>query len=401
MKKKTIMSTIGITYLLVLMWVLQITIFAQDDSVDVISSFAEEATVAEVDCTLSNGEESTCYQIDSISIPVFEIGPFCPETLDDVGGIWEWDGDNPGLYALDSEFFLMVEEQGFVFFDEDGNINIVTQVGGGAPTDNDAPADNAQNASNNCLAQTPDETITMTALIPATPVLADTPTDLGVVAQVGIGIDGVPIFADAPSAVETGNLPALDTCGGHVDPGGWYHWHATASDIDTVFEEEEVDAHCHLDQSASSLFGYAFDGYAIYGSAEPDGHVAEDLDECNGHFGPTPENPDGEEYHYHARLDFPNLPTCLVGVVANNSFSTTASSGIGANQGGGPGQGNGGQDGQGQNQPDFAAAAEQLGITEATLQEALGDERPPNFEVAAETLGITLEELQDALGIGQ
>lgn len=381
-------SLVGILCLGIFAWIVQVNTFAQNDTSENLDTlFSDEVSVMEVACTLTNGDESTCYRVEGVAIPVFEIGPFCPETLDDVGGIWEWDGENSGLYSLDSEFFLMLEEQGYVFFDENGNINIVTEVGG-PDAGSEAPL------GNNCLAQTPDETVTMTALIPINPTIADVPTDLGTVAQIGMGIDGVPIFADAPSVVETGNLPALDICGGHVDPGGWYHWHATASDIDSSFAEEGIATHCHLDQSASDLFAYAFDGYPIYGSAEPDGHLATDLDECNGHFGSTPENPDGE-YHYHATLDFPNLPNCLMGVVASNSFTTTASSGIGAGNQNGGGPGNG-QAEQGDNRPDFEAAAEQLGITEQELMDALG--QPPNFEVAAEQLGITLEALQDALG---
>lgn len=364
--------------------------FAHDDHM-AIEDFDEGVAVTEVDCTLNDGTESTCYQIEGIAVPVFEIGPFCPETLDDVGGVWDWDGENAGVYSLDREFFEMVAEQGYVFYDDDGNISIVTQVGGGAPGGNGGGGGNTGGSS--CLAQTPDEEVTMTALIPAEPVMADSPTDLGTVAQVGVAIDGVPIFADAPSVLDTGNLPALDTCGGHVDPGGWYHWHATASDIDSSLDHEGVeDVHCHLEQSASALFGYAFDGYPIYGSAEPDGTLPTDLDECNGHVGITPDNEESE-YHYHATLDFPNLPSCLVGVVASNNFTTTATAGIGA--GGGPGGQNGG--GPGGQRPDFALAAEQLGITEQELQDALG--QPPNFEAAAEQLGVTLEALQNALGM--
>lgn len=381
MKRSFQIAIVMLTFLCI-----NIFVFAHDE----IENFADDITVSEVVCTLANGEDGICFQVDSTAIPAFEIGPFCPETLDDVGGIWDWDGESSGLYSLDREFFEMVAEQGYVFYDDEGNISIVTNVGGGAPGGNGGGGNNTGGSS--CLAQTADETITTTALIPTEPVMADALTDLGTVAKVGIGIDGVPIFADAPSVLDTGNLPALDVCGGHVDPGGWYHWHATASDIDSSLDHEGVDdVNCGLEQSASALFGYAFDGYAIYGSAEPDGSLAEDLDECNGHFGPTLDNVDGE-YHYHATLDFPNLPTCLMGVVAMNNFTTTATSGIGAgNQnGGGPG-------GQGQNRPDFMAAAEQLGITEQDLQDALG--QPPNFEAAAEELGISIEDLQDALGM--
>ena len=62
--------------------------------------------------------------------------------------------------------------------------------------------------------------------------------------------------------------------------------------------------------------------------------------------------------------------------------------------------GQGAPGGQG-GQPDFAEVAAQLGITEETLMDALGDPRqgPPDFAAAAETLGITEAELIDALGI--
>ncbi len=60
-----------------------------------------------------------------------------------------------------------------------------------------------------------------------------------------------------------------------------------------------------------------------------------------------------------------------------------------------------GQGGQGAPQQggglDFAAAAEQLGVTEEALLEALGGP-PPDFEAAAATLGISVETLQNALG---
>ncbi|MGB1286897.1 MAG: YHYH protein [Aggregatilineales bacterium] len=327
------------------------SVYAHDDhdhDGDFVNQFSESTTITEVDCTLENGDSSTCYQIETIAIPeTFEIGPFCPETLDDEDGIWEWDGENPGVYLLNRAFFEMVAEQGYVFYDDEGNINI--------GIDELPPAPGDIGDTHSCIIHTAHEEVTMTVLIPVEPVLADTPTNLGNVAQVGIGIDGVPVFADAPTFTTTGNLPALDECGGHMDPGGWYHWHATASDIDSSFEYEGAEElHCHLEQSASALFAYAYDGYPIYGSAEPDGSLPEDLDDCNGHFGATPENPEGE-YHYHSTLDFPNLPHCLVGVVASNNFVTTADSGIGSEAQSGQGQGGrpeGGPPGDGEGRPE-------------------------------------------------
>ena len=70
-------------------------------------------------------------------------------------------------------------------------------------------------------------------------------------------------------------------------------------------------------------------------------------------------------------------------------------------EGGPPGDGPGGQGGQpdaGQPgaAPDFAAAAEILGVTEQELQDALGGP-PPDFAAAAVTLGISEEALQAAM----
>jgi hypothetical protein len=343
-----------------------------------------------VDCTLTTGAVAQCakfvvkYQPDTL-----EIGPFCPATLDETGGIWDWDGENPGVYRLNRAFFEMLNGLGYTFYDEAGNIYI-TDPGGGTP-----PAQ-----ENTCLMATADETVEMTLLIPTTPVVADTPTDLGTVAKVGIGLDGVPIFADAPSVLETGHMPALDTCGGHIDPGGWYHWHGTATDMKTVFEGAGLDAECGLEQSADAQFGYAFDGYAMFGSTEADGTVPTDLDACGGHTGPTAAHPEGE-YHYHATAAFPNLPACLTGVQAEDNFSTTADNGIGsANGGGGPGgPGPGGGGPGGRMPPGFDQAAEALGVSPQVLMQAVNDAggRNLDFAKAAAALGVTEEALRAAL----
>ena len=271
-----------------------------------------------VSCTLENGSAAQCtrlvvkYQPDDL-----EIGPFCPPTLDDQGGIWQWDGQHPGLYRLDRAFFEMLDTLGFHFHDEDETLHIMTDLS------------KRPEEANNCLNVAEDDSVEMSILLPVVPVPADSPTSLGTVAKVGLALDGVPIFADAPSVLDTGNLPALDTCGGHVDPGGWYHWHATATDIDSVYDTQGVDAHCQQPQSKSAQFAYAFDGYPMFGSEDPTGEVPTDLDSCNGHFGPTERHPEGE-YHYHATQEFPNLPACLKGVVAKDNFTTNARMGIGS-----------------------------------------------------------------------
>ena len=356
-----------------------------------LTTFEETAFTTEpttVGCTLEDGSETTCYQITVNYLPDgLEVGPFCPATFDDEGGIWDWTGENAKLYRVDEAFLRMLDGMGYRFFDDDGTVHVV---------DNATQRPTVDHA---CINVSVDKDVTMTMLLPVTPVVADTPTLLGVVGKVGVALDGAPIFSDAPSIQQTGHMPALDTCGGHVDPGGWYHWHATSSDIETVFANEHVDADCALKQDSAALFGYAFDGFPMFGSAEIDGAPASGLDACNGHVGMTAM---GETYHYHASENFPNLPPCLVGLQAQDNFLTTATAGVGATRAGegtrnepprptdgGPGQAPAG----------FDAAAEDLRITTEALLQALGNPQGgrPDLAAAAERLGISESDLRDAL----
>ena len=118
-----------------------------------------------VDCTLTDGTATQCAQLVVKYLPDnLEIGPFCPDNIyEDEGGIWEWDGDNPGVYRLNEAFFTMLTEQGYEFYDADGNVYIGDPAGG-------LIAD-----VNNCLEATADDTVEMTALIPLQPVMADAP----------------------------------------------------------------------------------------------------------------------------------------------------------------------------------------------------------------------------------
>lgn len=308
-----------------------------------------------VECLLENSKTAMClkfvvkYQPDNL-----QTGPFCTANLEEEGGIWNWDGEMPGLYRINKVFLTMLNKLGYQFYDEKTGEGYITDVRTTQPA-----------SKNTCLQASVDKTVEITMLIPMKPIKADHKTDLGTVAKVGLALDGVPIFADAPSVLDTGHMPALDTCGGHVDPGGWYHWHATATDIDSVYEHENVKANCMLAQKASAMFAYAFDGFPIYGSVDKDGKIPADLDSCNGHISPTLEDPKGA-YHYHASTTFPNLPHCLTGVVAKNNFTTTAKQGIGAQGGnGGPGPHGG--------SPDFTEAAKTLGVSAHKFEHAMMD----------------------------
>lgn len=333
-----------------------------------------------VECTLENGTTTMCgkfvvkYQPDNL-----EIGPFCATTVKDEGGIWDWDGEMAGLYRINEKFLTMLSELGYQFYDEDTGKGHVTDIRTEKPVDKNA-----------CLEASVDKTVEITVLLPLTPVKAEQTTDLGTVAKVGLALDGVPIFADAPSVLDTGHMPALDTCGGHVDPGGWYHWHATATDIKTVYDHEHVQADCGLEQKASAMFAYAFDGFPIYGSVDQNGVIPTDLDSCNGHLSATVDNPQGA-YHYHASTTFPNLPSCLSGVVAKNNFSTTAAQGIGS--------ANSGKGGHGGPRPDFTKAADTLGVSLHKFQHAIMDNggRDLDISAAAKDLDVTEAELKAVL----
>lgn len=345
-----------------------------------LDAFEQSAFLAPAEtvaCTLENGASAQCYELKVSYLPVgLEIGPFCPATLDDTGGLWNWDGEDAGLYRIDRAFLEMLDGLGYTFYDESGEVYVV-----------DIRTEQPQTA-NTCLSASADESVTITIRLPVDPVFADTPSQLGTVAKVGVALDGVPIFADAPSILDRGHMPALDLCGGHIDPGGWYHWHGTATDMQTAYQTEGVQAECALSQDASAPFGYAFDGFAMYGSRESDGSLPVGLDDCGGHIGETAH---GIAYHYHASEIFPNLPTCLVGVTAQDNFSTTAAQGIGsARAPGGPGGGM---------PPGFKEAADALGVTPEALFTAIESEggRGADLSSVAARLGVDESALRAAL----
>ena len=307
---------------------------AGGEMVDVASLFADGALTSDavtVDCVLENGSETTCYQLEvaSLSSTVDTGGPYCPTATSDVGGIWVWDGDEPGLYALDSDFWDLMSAQGYEFADGDGTITITDPAEGAA---------SSSTTANSCLEATADGSYHLQVLIPTSPELLDTPTDLSTISQVGLAVDGVTIFGDAPSVADRGGLPALDACGGHIDPSGYYHWHFGAESIQTNLDEAGAGVTCSVEQDAEALVGLAYDGYAIFGPEE-DRDIPSDLDECSGHVSETAEL--GETYHYHLTYDSPNLPACRVGATAESGLTSPDNSNVALPNGEGPGGGDG------------------------------------------------------------
>ena len=111
----------------------------------------------------------------------------------------------------------------------------------------------------------------------------------------------------------------IDACNGHPLPmNGQYHYHGIpyciTDALDTAGEH-------------SVLIGYIRDGFPIYGPQDVGGSAPTDLDQCNGHFGATPEFPEGT-YHYHTSEVRSYVPNCYMG--------EAPAGGGGGQQGGGP-----------------------------------------------------------------
>lgn len=144
------------------------------------------------------------------------------------------------------------------------------------------------------------------------PVLGDTPLTRD--AALGVAVNGVPIYdytaggemtqadlAHHQAQHDTFQTGQLDVCGGHAGRGDDYHYHATPTCMIAQMENAGDDA----------IIGWAFDGFPIYGAANPDGsEIAQgDLGVCNG-------QPDATfGYRYHTSAQAPYIVQCLMGAV--------------------------------------------------------------------------------------
>lgn len=133
-------------------------------------------------------------------------------------------------------------------------------------------------------------------------------------AALGVAVNGVPIYdytgggemsqddlAHHQTRHDTLQTGQLDVCGGHAGRGDDYHYH--------------VKPTCMIDQmdnrDENPIIGWAFDGFPIYGDANPDGTAIQvgDLDICNG------QTDDTFGYRYHSSTKAPYIVQCLMGAV--------------------------------------------------------------------------------------
>ena len=329
------------------------------------------------ECTLTNGDKSSCYRIEVIGAPVdTKIGPFCPESTSstaEVSGIW-LDGEK--MYNADGKFMMdlstIYKDVKWKLFDDTGKVKVTDtkEAFQGA-----ARPDVQEAYKYHCVEGTWEWTETTkpvptSILVPVKPVLASaTSSPRG---NLGVTINGLVISASAPVDAILGayTIAAFDDCGGHFNPTAGYHLHAY-----TGCEGIEYESHIDNPDAETKIIGYAMDGVAVFAPLSSKSTIK--LDECNGRttakYG----------YHYYAQSAEKNLVVkCLKGLTAVDPLATNE----------GPG-------GQGAPAIDTAAAAKKLGITEAQLKDAFGNKMPPDFATAAKNLGITESELMKALGI--
>lgn len=161
--------------------------------------------------------------------------------------------------------------------------------------------------------------------LPLEPKLADKITRLPM-GPIGTALNGVVFFnpfeMGGMNAVEGYSEVWLDSCCGHPQQTGVYHYHKYPSCVKSPFADDG--------KQHSPVIGFAFDGFPLYGPYEEVGVMAKDLkaeralDVCNGH-------KDAERgYHYHVTPGrFPYILGGYAGVVepSNNRGLSRAGSG--------------------------------------------------------------------------
>ena len=148
---------------------------------------------------------------------------------------------------------------------------------------------------------------TVSITLPKNPKVAATPTCLSL-GTTGILLNGVQFFnALDAGGRDAGAYEIQDTCGGHPEMGGTYHYHSIST---CVLERLDTGT------GHSKLVGYAADGFGMYGSRGTNGKdvTDADLDACHGHTHKVKFNGKTQKiYHYHATSEYPYTMGCYKG----------------------------------------------------------------------------------------
>jgi len=140
--------------------------------------------------------------------------------------------------------------------------------------------------------------------IPLNPVMAASPIPVDSIhftrGAIAIAANGVPIFnVHTNTGVDSYLDGQLDNFGGHCGRGDDYHYHIAPT-------------HLYSITSPTLPCAYALDGFAVYGSLEPDGSPMGTLDANHGHFGTS------GVYHYHGTATAPYMIANMAGQVTED-----------------------------------------------------------------------------------
>lgn len=159
-------------------------------------------------------------------------------------------------------------------------------------TDNDGRPDNPNTIESQSYSFT----------IPRHPQRASRTTDLPM-GPIGITVSGAAFFNPyTHTRADAVRAEVFDSCKGHPDMRGRYHYHQFSNCVPVT--GAAADGH-------DSLFGWAFDGFGVYGLRSVGATAPADLDKCNGH------NDAARGYHYHATAKFPYIMGCYAGEVTD------------------------------------------------------------------------------------
>lgn len=140
--------------------------------------------------------------------------------------------------------------------------------------------------------------------IPLTATYADNPVSIETNFQrgaIGVAANGIPIFNPLnTSGLVSQQIGELDAFGGHSGRGDDYHYHTAPLHLEST--------------SALQPIAYGLDGFAVYGSKEPDGADMNTLDSYHGH-------EYGDSYHYHGTDTYPYMIGAMRGEVATSGTS--------------------------------------------------------------------------------
>jgi hypothetical protein len=140
--------------------------------------------------------------------------------------------------------------------------------------------------------------------IPLNPTFASNPIPVDSIhftrGAIALAVNGIPIFnVHTNTGVDSYLDGQLDNYGGHCGRADDYHYHI-------------APLHLYGYTKATMPIAFGLDGYAIYGSVEPDGSAMQTLDANHGHLY-------NSDYHYHGTSTAPYMIARMAGQVTEDN----------------------------------------------------------------------------------